>query len=53
MRYGMNWSFTHWNTGDHSVYSEKEMEEMLREAGFRKTRSKKLTPFTYVCVGWK
>jgi len=49
----MNWCFTKWDTGDHAVYSRPEMEEMLETAGFRKVRSRLITPFTYVCVGRK
>ena len=53
LRRFMNWWFTKWPTGDHAVYSEAEMEEMLRKAGFGYIRSRRITPFTYVCVGRK
>ena len=49
----LNWSFKHLNTGDHEVYSRKEMEIMLRSAGFRDIRSRNLTPLSYVCFGVK
>ena len=49
----MNWSFRHWNTGDHAVYARTDMEQMLRSAGFRDVRSHSITPFTYVCQGIK
>ncbi len=49
----MNWCFTWWKTGDHAVYSRREMEEMLRRAGFRCIRSHKISPISYVCVGRK
>lgn len=49
----LNWSFRHWNTGDHAVYARKQMEEMLKAAGFTRVESRLLTPFTYVCFGVK
>lgn len=49
----MNKSFKHWNTGDHAIYPRKEMESMLRTAGFRNIKSRNLTPFSYICVGIK
>ena len=49
----MNWSFKHWNTGDHAIYAEEEMKTMVREAGFCDIRSRKLTPFSYICYGRK
>ena len=49
----MNWSFQHWNTGDHAVYARAEMEWMLWRAGFHDVGSRSITPFTYVCTGVK
>ena len=53
LRRFMNWCFTKWPTGDHAVYSRPEMEQMLREAGFRNIKSRLITPFTYACAGRK
>lgn len=47
----MNWCFTWWNTGDHAVYSEDEMKQMLRTAGFAKVESRRISPISYVCTG--
>lgn len=40
----MNWWFTKWPTGDHAVYSRREMEQMLQNAGFTDISSKLITP---------
>ena len=53
LRRFINWWFTKWPTGDHAVYSRTEMEDMMQRAGFKKIRSRLITPFTYVCVGRK
>ena len=53
MRRFMNWWFTKWPTGDHAVYSRREMEQMLQNAGFTDISSKLITPFTYVSAGFK
>lgn len=49
----MNWCFTWWNTGDHAVYSEDEMKQMLRTAGFANVESRRISPISYVCTGVK
>ncbi len=53
MRKFMNRCFTKWETGDHAVYSRPEMRQMMEEAGFKNIRSKLITPFTYMAVGFR
>ena len=40
-------------TGDYEIYLEAEMVDMLKEAGFEHIKCRKITPFSYVCVGRK
>ena len=49
----MNWCFTWMKTGDHAIYLETEMMNMLREAGFEHIKCHKITPFSYVCAARK
>ena len=49
----MNWCFTWMKTGDHAIYLEAEMTDMLKEAGFEHIKCRRITPFSYVCVGRK
>jgi len=49
----MNWCFTWMNTGDHAIYLEHEMVEMLHKAGFERVICRRITPISYVCVGRK
>lgn len=41
------------NTGDHAIYLEHEMVEMLQTAGFERIICHRITPISYVCVGRK
>ncbi len=52
-RKALNRAFQKWPTGDHAVYSRREMEQMLEDAGFKDIESRLITPFSYVCTGRK
>ena len=48
-----NWLFPRLPGGDVKMYNQKEIEEMVRRAGFRNIRYRKISPFSFQCVAWK
>ena len=48
-----NWLFPRLPGGDVKMYNQKEIKEMVRRAGFRNIRYRKISPFSFQCVAWK
>jgi len=48
-----NWLFPRLPGGDVKMYSRKEIEGMVRQAGFRSVRYRKISPFSFQCVAGK
>ena len=45
--------FPHLKSGDVKMYSRKEIEVMVKEAGFRRVKYKKISPFSFLCIAQK
>jgi len=48
-----NWLFPRLPGGDVKMYNRKEIEGMVRQAGFRSVRYRKISPFSFQCVAGK
>ena len=48
-----NWIFPKLPGGDVKMYSRAEIEEIMSSAGFRRIRYRKISPFSFQCVGEK
>ena len=48
-----NWLFPRLPGGDVKMYKRKEIECMVRRAGFRSVRYRKISPFSFQCVAGK
>ncbi len=53
IRAAANWIFPRLPGGDVKMYSRKEIEEMVRSAGFQRIRYRKISPFSFQCVAEK
>lgn len=48
-----NWLFPRLPGGDVKMYNRQEIEGMVRQAGFRSIRYRKISPFSFQCVAGK
>jgi hypothetical protein len=48
-----NFVFPRIKTGDVKMYKKEEILEFVNEAGFKKVKYRKISPFTYQCVAKK
>lgn len=48
-----NWIFPKLPGGDVKMYNRAEIEDMMSSAGFRRIRYRKISPFSFQCVGEK
>ena len=48
-----NWIFPRLPGGDVKMYNRREIEGMVRRAGFRSVRYRKISPFSFQCVAEK
>ena len=53
IRAAANWIFPRLPGGDVKMYTRKEIEEMVRNAGFQRIRYRKISPFSFQCVAEK
>ena len=53
VRAAANWLFPRLPGGDVKMYKRKEIEGMVRRAGFRDIRYRKISPFSFQCVACK
>ena len=53
VRAAANWLFPRLPGGDVKMYNRKEIEGMVRRAGFRDIRYRKISPFSFQCVACK
>jgi len=48
-----NWLFPKLPGGDVKMYSQEEIEGMVRSAGFQKIQYRKTSPFSFQCIAEK
>ena len=53
VRAAANWLFPRLPGGDVKMYNRKEIEGMVRQAGFQDIRYRKISPFSFQCVACK
>ena len=53
IRAAANWIFPRLPGGDVKMYCRNEIEGMVRSAGFRMVRYRKISPFSFQCIAKK